>query len=76
MMTHQPPSDDAAVYVISIAAEFAGMHTQTLWQYDRLGLVTPRRSATGAVRSRRIVGNRSRTLQIYMRRIRVYCGLV
>lgn len=38
------PSEDAAVYVISIAAEISGMHAQTLRQYDRLGLVSPDRS--------------------------------
>ncbi|MEJ5913118.1 helix-turn-helix transcriptional regulator [Pseudokineococcus sp. 1T1Z-3] len=30
---------------ISVAAELAGMHPQTLRQYDRLGLVEPRRTA-------------------------------
>lgn len=35
---------DAPVYVISVAAELAGMHPQTLRQYDRLGLVSPRRA--------------------------------
>ena len=42
------PADDAAeraVYVISVAAELAGMHPQTLRQYDRLGLVSPARSS-------------------------------
>lgn len=34
----------AAVYVISVAAELADMHPQTLRQYDRLGLVTPERT--------------------------------
>jgi MerR family transcriptional regulator/heat shock protein HspR len=34
------------VYVISVAAQLAGMHPQTLRQYDRLGLVSPGR-ATG-----------------------------
>lgn len=41
-------ADDAAeraVYVISVAAELAGMHPQTLRQYDRLGLVTPARTS-------------------------------
>jgi MerR family transcriptional regulator/heat shock protein HspR len=33
------------VYVISVAAELAGMHPQTLRTYDRLGLVTPGRTA-------------------------------
>jgi MerR family transcriptional regulator/heat shock protein HspR len=34
-----------AVFVISVAAELAGMHPQTLRQYDRLGLVSPDRTA-------------------------------
>lgn len=41
-------ADDAAeraVYVISVAAELAGMHPQTLRQYDRLGLVSPARAS-------------------------------
>ncbi|QZN85525.1 heat shock protein transcriptional repressor HspR [Cellulomonas sp. C5510] len=37
-------SEDAQVYVISVAAELAGMHPQTLRQYDRLGLVQPGRT--------------------------------
>ena len=37
-------TDDAKVYVISVAAELAGMHPQTLRQYDRLGLVSPGRT--------------------------------
>jgi MerR family transcriptional regulator, heat shock protein HspR len=37
--------DDAPVYVISVAATLAGMHPQTLRQYDRLGLVSPDRTA-------------------------------
>ena len=45
-MNEFTPTDDAAVYVISIAAEISGMHAQTLRQYDRLGLVSPDR-ATG-----------------------------
>lgn len=36
---------DEPVYVISVAARLAGMHPQTLRQYDRLGLVSPGRSA-------------------------------
>lgn len=31
-------------YVISIAARMVGMHAQTLRQYERLGLVSPKRS--------------------------------
>ena len=36
--------ESAAVFVISVAAELAGMHPQTLRQYDRLGLVSPHRT--------------------------------
>ena len=36
---------DAPVLTISAAAELAGMHAQTLRQYDRLGLVVPRRTS-------------------------------
>jgi MerR family transcriptional regulator/heat shock protein HspR len=38
-------SDDMPVYVISVAAQLAGMHPQTLRTYDRIGLVSPGRSA-------------------------------
>ncbi len=34
----------APIYVISVAAELAEMHPQTLRQYDRLGLVSPSRA--------------------------------
>ncbi len=37
-------AEDRPVYVISIAAELAGMHPQTLRSYDRLGLVSPGRA--------------------------------
>jgi MerR family transcriptional regulator, heat shock protein HspR len=36
---------DQAMYVISIAAELAGVHPQTLRVYERKGLVTPQRSS-------------------------------
>ena len=42
--------EDRPVFVISVAAELAGMHPQTLRQYDRLGLVTPGRSGGGGRR--------------------------
>jgi len=50
MASGQRPSldgiDDATpIFVISVAAQLAGMHPQTLRQYDRLGLVTPGRAA-------------------------------
>jgi MerR family transcriptional regulator/heat shock protein HspR len=37
--------ENSQVFVISIAAELAGMHPQTLRQYDRMGLVSPSRTA-------------------------------
>ncbi len=43
-------ADDAHTFLISVAAELAGMHAQTLRAYDRLGLVTPRRTTGGGRR--------------------------
>lgn len=40
----------AETFLISVAAELAGMHAQTLRTYDRLGLVSPERSAGGGRR--------------------------
>ena len=42
-----PPgvNDDTPVFVISVAATLAGMHPQTLRQYDRIGLVSPGRTS-------------------------------
>lgn len=37
--------DRRALYVISIAAELAGMHPQTLRIYERRGLVEPQRTS-------------------------------
>jgi len=45
-----PNNDDARTFPISVAAELAGMHAQTLRTYDRLGLVSPRRSSGGGRR--------------------------
>lgn len=42
--------DDAKVLIISVAARMAGMHPQTLRQYDRMGLVQPGRAAGGGRR--------------------------
>ena len=41
---------DAKVIIISVAARMAGMHPQTLRQYDRMGLVQPGRSPGGGRR--------------------------
>ncbi len=40
----------SAVYVISVAAELAGVHPQTLRIYERKGLVDPARTAGGSRR--------------------------
>src|ERR1700709_2349375 len=53
-MTSQPffgaPSPDAAVFVISVAAELTGLHPQTLRTYERMGLITPGRTGGGGRR--------------------------
>lgn len=36
---------DAPIFVISVAAQLAGLHPQTLRTYDRIGLVSPRRTS-------------------------------
>jgi MerR family transcriptional regulator/heat shock protein HspR len=38
------------VFAISVVAQLTGMHPQTLRQYDRVGLVTPQRTAGGGRR--------------------------
>jgi MerR family transcriptional regulator/heat shock protein HspR len=43
-------ASDAKVLIISVAARMAGMHPQTLRQYDRLGLVAPGRATGGGRR--------------------------
>jgi MerR family transcriptional regulator/heat shock protein HspR len=43
-------SAEARTFLISVAAELAGMHAQTLRTYDRLGLVSPQRTAGGGRR--------------------------
>ena len=44
------PEYDQAVYVISVAAELAGVHPQTLRIYERKGLVEPGRTQGGSRR--------------------------
>ena len=41
---------DLALYVISVAAELAGVHPQTLRIYERKGLVDPARTGGGSRR--------------------------
>ncbi len=42
--------ETSRTFLISVAAELAGMHAQTLRTYDRLGLVSPQRSSGGGRR--------------------------
>ncbi len=44
------PEPDAAVFVISVAAELTGLHPQTLRTYERMGLITPGRTGGGGRR--------------------------
>lgn len=44
------PTDDHPRYSISVAAELAGMHPQTLRTYEAKGLVRPRRTPGGTRR--------------------------
>lgn len=52
MIPATPPGadQDTPVFVISVAAQLAGLHAQTLRSYDRMGLVSPGRSAGGGRR--------------------------
>jgi MerR family transcriptional regulator/heat shock protein HspR len=38
-------NENSPLFAIAVAAELSGMHPQTLRQYDRLGMVSPRRTA-------------------------------
>ncbi|MFM8625741.1 MAG: heat shock protein transcriptional repressor HspR [Actinomycetota bacterium] len=44
---HGMRNEETAVYVISVAAQLAGMHPQTLRIYERRGLLTPARTSGG-----------------------------
>lgn len=44
------PDPSVGVYVISVAAELAGLHPQTLRTYERMGLITPVRTGGGGRR--------------------------
>lgn len=56
-------SRNHAVYVISVAAELAGMHPQTLRIYERRGLVQPARTQGGNRRYSDIDIERLRRIQ-------------
>src|ERR1700754_4289070 len=49
-MPKNPKREESRTFLISVAAELAGMHAQTLRTYDRLGLVTPSRTSGGGRR--------------------------
>ena len=38
------PNDERALYIISVAADLAGVHPQTLRIYERKGLIEPART--------------------------------
>ena len=46
----QAAGETTEVFVISVAAEMTGLHAQTLRTYDRIGLVTPKRTSGGGRR--------------------------
>jgi len=67
---HTPPNRpanlrDRALYVISVAAELAGVHPQTLRIYERKGLLDPARTAGGSRRySDRDIAQLERILEL------------
>ena len=50
MAKNRDDKEAARTFLISVAAELAGMHAQTLRTYDRLGLVSPSRTSGGGRR--------------------------
>ena len=59
--SHSDPT--RAVYVISVAAELAGVHPQTLRNYERSGLLDPSRTAGGSRRFSELDHERLRRIQ-------------
>lgn len=56
-------SEERAVYIISVAAELAGVHPQTLRVYERRGLLSPKRTAGNTRRYSERDIERIRTIQ-------------
>ena len=50
MASDSKKNESSRTFLISVAAELAGMHAQTLRTYDRLGLVSPQRTSGGGRR--------------------------
>src|SRR5262249_27856001 len=63
MAAPKPPTAATAVYVISVAAELAGVHPQTLRIYERKGLVDPARTVGGSRRYSDADINQARRIQ-------------
>lgn len=62
-MSARDRSRDHAVFVISVAAELAGVHPQTLRIYERKGLVDPARTGGGSRRYSEVDLDRLRRIQ-------------
>jgi len=56
-------TDDRGVYIISVAAELAGVHPQTLRIYERKGLLQPSRTAGNTRRYSQSDIDRLRSIQ-------------
>jgi MerR family transcriptional regulator, heat shock protein HspR len=56
-------TDERAVYIISVAAELAGVHPQTLRIYERRGLLRPKRTSGNTRRYSARDIERLRTIQ-------------
>ncbi len=50
MASVERPDPEVGVYVISVAAQLAGLHPQTLRTYERMGLILPQRTGGGGRR--------------------------
>jgi len=60
---HVTDDADTPVYVISVAADLAGLHPQTLRAYEREGLLTPARTEGGTRRYSRFDVDRLRLIR-------------
>ncbi len=63
MATRERRDPAQAVFVISVAAELAGVHPQTLRIYERKGLVDPGRTTGGSRRYSEVDIDRIRRIQ-------------
>jgi MerR family transcriptional regulator/heat shock protein HspR len=63
-----PEKSDGAWYIISVAAQRARVHEQTLRHYERLGLISPARKGTSS-HSPRLYSDRDIELVVHIRRL-------